>query len=170
MRLINNLSQKKLHSLKLLLFDFDGVFTDNAVYVSEAGTELVKCSRLDGIGLNKIKILNLIPLIISSETNSVVSARAKKLDVACYQSVSDKASKIREICEKYEVNPENQLFLGNDINDIPAFDLVGISVAVADYYPTIKPYVKYVTNRPGGHGAVREVCDLVYDRLAGHFG
>jgi YrbI family 3-deoxy-D-manno-octulosonate 8-phosphate phosphatase len=101
-------------------------------------------------------------IIISKETNPVVSVRAKKLKIPCYQSIEDKAEKILEISKEYNVLPENMVFVGNDINDIPGFKSVGIPIGVNDSYPEIEPYVLFKTKRKGGHGAVREVCDLIY--------
>lgn len=159
---LNKIRRLEIRNLKVLFFDFDGVFTDNFVYVSDTGREQIKCSRLDGIGLSKIKTINLVPMIISSEKNRVVRARADKLEILCHQGVSDKAAQIIEVCREYGINPKDQLFLGNDENDIAAFKVVGTSIAVNDFYPTIADHVKYVTQTRGGYGAVREVCDLVY--------
>ena len=166
MQPISELKLEELTNLKILFFDFDGVFTDNFVYTSEIGEEYVKCSRLDGMGLGKIKKIDLMPIIISSEKNQVVTVRAKKLGVCCYQSIEDKAAKIKEICREFGVRPKDQLFLGNDENDIPAFELVGINVAVNDFYPGIAQHVKYKTKNRGGHGAVRELCEIVYSLLS----
>lgn len=161
MHLLNKITAEDVKKLKILFFDFDGVFTDNFVYISQSGDEQIKCSRLDGIGLSKIKKIGLIPMIISTEKNKVVTKRADKLGVICHQSVHDKASKINDICCEYGVCPKDQLFLGNDENDIAALDFVGIPVAVKDYHPSIAEHAKYVTQAQGGKGAVREVCDLV---------
>lgn len=149
--------------IKLVVFDFDGVFTDNTVYVNQDGTESVRCWRSDGLGLSRLKGLNIPIYIISTEQNPVVQQRAKKLQVPVVHGVSSKGSVLEKICRDFGVDLENTLYVGNDINDIEALKLVGVPVAVADAYPEILPFVKYQTIKPGGFGAVREICDLIYN-------
>lgn len=152
-----------LSSVRLIAFDFDGVFTDNTVYVTQAGIESVRCWRSDGLGLSRLSSVGVQAFIISTETNPVVSARAQKLKVSCKQGIEDKAATILQTCKELNISPEETMFVGNDINDIPAFKSVGLPVAVEDAYPEIFPYVLYRTQKPGGMGAVREICDLVYN-------
>lgn len=151
-----------LASVKLIAFDFDGVFTDNTVYVNQEGIETVRCWRSDGLGLARLSKVGVQAFIISTEANPVVTARARKLKVPCKQSIENKAQAIIETCEELGIAPAQTMFVGNDINDIPAFKAVGIPVAVADAYPEIFPHVLFRTEKAGGFGAVREVCDLVY--------
>ncbi len=152
-----------LSSVRLIAFDFDGVFTDNTVYVTQDGVESVRCWRSDGLGLSRLRSVGVQALILSTESNPVVSARAQKLKLACKQGIEDKAAAILVTCSELDIPPQQTMFVGNDINDIPAFKSVGLPVAVADAYPEIYPYVLYRTQRPGGIGAVREICDLVYN-------
>jgi len=154
--------KKQLQLIKLVAFDFDGVFTDNRVITSQDGNESVICWRSDGIGLSRIIKLGVQAVIVSTETNPVVSSRASKLKIHCVQSVEDKAVAILEICKKFDVSPEYTMFVGNDINDIPAFCSIGFPVGVADSYDEIDPYILFRTEKPGGLGAVREICDLLY--------
>ncbi len=158
----NMLTIELLSSVRLIAFDFDGVFTDNTVYVTQDGVESVRCWRSDGLGLSRLRSVGVQALILSTESNPVVSARAQKLKLACKQGIEDKAAAVLATCSELEIPPEQTMFVGNDINDIPAFKSVGLPVAVADAYPDIYPYVLYRTQKPGGMGAVREVCDLVY--------
>lgn len=155
------ISDKLLSSVKLIAFDFDGVFTDNTVYVTQGGVESVRCWRSDGIGLSRLKDLGVQAIIISTETNRVVTTRAKKLKIQCKQGVADKAVAILETCAELGVSPEQTMFVGNDVNDIPAFRSIKLPVAVADAYPEVLPDVLFSTEKPGGFGAVREVCDLI---------
>lgn len=164
-----------LASVELIAFDFDGVFTDNTVYISQEGVESVRCWRSDGLGLAKLPKAGVKAFIISTEMNPVVSARARKLRLDCEQGVEDKAEAIARVCQAVGIGLERTMFVGNDINDIPAFRAVGVPVAVADAYPDVLPHVMLVTRKPGGLGAVREVCDLVVEarlslmgRSAGH--
>lgn len=156
------LSQELLASVRLIVFDFDGVFTDNTVYVSQDGVESVRCWRSDGLGLSRLRQTGVELFIVSTEANPVVTARARKLKLPCRQDVADKAAAILETCREVGIPPAQTLFVGNDINDIPAFKAVGVPVAVADAYPEVLPHVLLRTEKPGGFGAVREVCDLVY--------
>lgn len=162
MELLSSLTDTDLNRIELLVFDFDGVFTDNTVVVDSNGVESVTCWRGDGLGISRAKSLNLKLVIISTETNSVVAHRANKLVLPFVQSIDDKESAIIEYASKVEVSLSNVLFLGNDINDIPGFQIVGYPVAVADANPEVFPFVRYQTQINGGRGAVREICDLIY--------
>lgn len=168
----NQINHEVLASVKLLVFDFDGVFTDNSVYVSQEGIESVRCWRSDGLGLARLRNLGVHLQIVSTEINPVVTTRAQKLKIPCKQGIEDKAAAIAEICKELGIDPAYTMFVGNDINDIPAFNSVGIPVAVADAYPETDQHVLFNTDKPGGYGAVREVCDLIYfakqDQLNGN--
>jgi YrbI family 3-deoxy-D-manno-octulosonate 8-phosphate phosphatase len=151
----------ELRSLQAVVFDFDGVFTDNSVVVDQNGVESVRCWRSDGIGLSRIQALGLKTLIISTETNPVVYVRARKMRTECIQGVVDKAAAIVEWSNTAGISLSHIAFVGNDINDIPALQTVGLPIGVADSYEEISPFVRYITAAAGGYGAVREVCDLV---------
>jgi 3-deoxy-D-manno-octulosonate 8-phosphate phosphatase (KDO 8-P phosphatase) len=157
------LNNSLLSTVRLIAFDFDGVFTDNTVYVTEDGIESVRCWRSDGLGLARLRSAGVKVFIISTEANPVVSARAQKLKLPFKQGVDDKAAAILATCNELQIDPQQTMFVGNDINDIPAFQSIGIPVGVSDAYPEIDPYILYRTQKPGGLGAVREICDLVYN-------
>ena len=150
-----------LENFHSLVFDFDGVFTDNTVYVSQDGSESVRCWRSDGLGLSRLEEIGVKTFIISTEINPVVTMRANKLKIKCKQGIEDKAAAILEICREYKISPEQTMFVGNDINDIPAFKVVGIAAGSADAYEEINPHILFKTGRAGGKGAVREICDIV---------
>lgn len=153
------------HDVKLVAFDFDGVFTDNRVNTTENGIESVNCWRSDGIGLSRIINLGIKVVIISTESNSVVSVRAAKLKVPCFQNVQNKAEVVNKICSNHGISLNQTMFVGNDINDIPAFLEVGFPVGVADSYPEIYPFIIHKTKKNGGYGAVREICDLIFNSI-----
>lgn len=159
------ISVSNFKNVKLVIFDFDGVFTDNKVITSQDGIEFVTCWRSDGIGLSRIVNLGIKVAIVSTESNSVVSARAAKLNIPCFQNVQNKGIVIEEICNKWGIILKQTMFVGNDINDIPAFSIVGFPVGVADSYPEVNPFIIYKTKRNGGYGAVREICDLLYNSI-----
>jgi len=161
------ISKEMLSTVKLIAFDFDGVFTDNTVYVTQGGVESVRCWRSDGLGLSRLQSIGVHVFIISTEKNPVVTARANKLKMPCKQGVEDKAAAILQTCAELGIALEQTMFVGNDINDIPAFKSVGLPVAVADAYPEVDPYVLFQTEKSGGLGAVREICDLVFNARNG---
>jgi len=152
----------EFNQIKLLILDFDGVLTDNFVYVNQEGIESVKCNRSDGIGISRLKNLGIKVVIISTEKNKIVSVRADKLKVDVIQGVNDKKIEVEKISHVLNIKLSEIAFLGNDINDIPAFEIVGFPIAVADCYLEVEPYVNYKTKSKGGEGAVREICDLIY--------
>tara|TARA_B100000401_G_C52722478_1_gene679354 strand:+ start:523 stop:1011 length:489 start_codon:yes stop_codon:yes gene_type:complete len=153
---------ERLNEVKLALFDFDGVFTNNLVYVSENGVEHVACCRSDGLGISRLNSIGIPTYVISTETNNVVRARCEKLKIPFVQNIKNKDFEVLKLCKELKIDLKNTLFIGNDINDIPALKIVGFPISVADSYPEIKEYTIYQTKAKGGEGAVREVCDLIY--------
>ena len=159
---INELVSK----IRLVAFDFDGVFTDNLVYVMQDGSEAVRCSRGDGIGLQKLKRLGIETMIISTEANPVVSARARKLKMRCFQNCEDKRKTLEGLAKEMGISFEEIAFVGNDINDRSCLACVGFPIVVLDAHPDVIPLAAYRTRNRGGHGAVREICDLFEQILA----
>ncbi|MCM8830679.1 MAG: HAD hydrolase family protein [Candidatus Omnitrophica bacterium] len=147
--------------IKLVVFDFDGVFTDNRVLVFEDGSEAVFCHRGDGLGLGLLKKSGLNILVISSETNSVVAARCRKLNLDCIQGCQNKFEVLKEKASQLNISLKEVAYLGNDINDIECLKNVGLAACVRDSHPEIFKYCKYVTSACGGFGAVREFCDII---------
>jgi len=151
--------------IRLVAFDFDGVFTDNMVYVFENGTEAVRCTRADGIGLQKLRQIGIDSVIISTEANPVVSARARKLKIDCVQNCKDKRGVLEDRIARTGISLNQVAFVGNDINDLPCLACAGLPIVVKDAHPDVIPVARYQTKNPGGHGAVREVCDLIVETL-----
>lgn len=151
--------------VKLIIFDFDGVFTDNMVYVNQNGEETVRCSRADGIGLAKMKELGIKLLVLSTEENKVVTERCKKLKIDCIQGCVNKKDALIEILSKMNINQSEVAFVGNDLNDLDAMKVVAFPITVSDAYPEIKEIAIWCTQRSGGNGAVREICDTIYGVL-----
>jgi 3-deoxy-D-manno-octulosonate 8-phosphate phosphatase (KDO 8-P phosphatase) len=151
-----------LKTISLVAFDFDGVFTDNTVYLSQEGIESVRCWRGDGIGISRLHSIGVHTVILSTEINPVVTVRARKIRTECRQGLDDKATAVKEVCQSLGISPKQAAFVGNDVNDIPALETVGLPIAVFDAHPEILPHVLYRTGSAGGQGAVREVCDLIY--------
>ena len=148
-----------LNDIKLVVYDFDGVMTDNRVIVHEDGMESVIVNRADGLGVNLIKEIGLPQMILSTETNSVVEARARKLDIPVIQGVDDKKTALLNYCKDNNYNPSGILYVGNDVNDEGVMKAVGYSVATADAHHSIKSLAQMVLDTKGGQGVVRELAD-----------
>jgi len=149
--------RERIKKIKLVAFDFDGVFTDNAVYVDEDGKESVRCWRGDGIGLRKLEKLGVKTVVISSESNPVVAHRCAKMHIQCSCGIRDKLSRLKEI----EPDLSCVAYVGNDINDLECLKAVGVPIVVNDASPNVKLKDAYITTARGGHGAVREICDWI---------
>ena len=155
------LTGEHLRAVRLVVFDFDGVFTDNRVLVGQDGSEYVFCSRGDGFGIEALRRLGIGSLVISKESNPVVKVRADKLNIECVHGCDDKSPALSRILDDRALPPSAVAYVGNDINDIDCFQHVGVAICVADGHPDALGAAAFVTRRPGGRGAVREVCDLL---------
>ena len=140
--------------------DFDGVHTDDRVLVAEDGSEFIVANRSDGMGVRLLREAGVPMLILSTEVNPVVSARARKLDVDVRHGLTDKASALVEWVEARGLDLERVAYLGNDVNDLACLDLVGWPIAVADAHPLVIAAARVVLTRRGGDGAVRELAEL----------
>lgn len=147
--------------IDLLVLDFDGVLTDNRVWVDQDGREMVAANRSDSLGINLLREVGVETVVISKETNPVVAARCRKMDVACFQGEDDKETALKKLLAGRGIDPANVVYCGNDSNDLPCFPLVGWAVAVADSVPEVVHEADFVLTQPGGHGAVRELCGLI---------
>jgi N-acylneuraminate cytidylyltransferase len=152
-------------TIKLLVLDFDGVLTDNRVWVNQDGTEAVAAYRSDSYGLSLLRKAGVESIVISKETNPVVAARCKKMKVPYLQSIDDKEKALNDLLAEKGIDSSQVIFVGNDVNDLPGFRVAGWSVAVADALPEVIREADYVLSKPGGRGAVRELCDLILKNL-----
>jgi YrbI family 3-deoxy-D-manno-octulosonate 8-phosphate phosphatase len=154
--------------IDLIVTDFDGVITDNRVWTDENGKETVGASRSDSMHIRELKERGVEVVILSSEPNPVVKARAAKMgDVEAVHGIDirGKGAAFRELLGRKHVAAQHVAYIGNDLNDLPCFDLAGWSVAVADAYPEVLRQADYVLRKPGGHGALRELCEMILTRL-----
>jgi YrbI family 3-deoxy-D-manno-octulosonate 8-phosphate phosphatase len=151
-----------LERVRFAFFDFDGVFTDNRVWVNERGEEQLAFSRSDGLGLRRLDAVGVQYLIVSMEQNPIVSARAEKLNATCVQGVEDKLALVRQRSSAAGVALDDVAFVGNDINDAECLRTVGLPVVPADAWPEVVPLARWVLSRGGGSGCVREFCDGVW--------
>ncbi|WP_353816451.1 cytidylyltransferase domain-containing protein [Agromyces sp. SYSU T00266] len=141
--------------------DFDGVHTDDTAAVDELGRESVRVSRADGHGVARLRDAGIPVLILSAEANPVVSRRAEKLGVDVIQGLADKGAALREWAAARGIRLDRIAYLGNDRGDIPALDLAGWPLAVPDAAPDALERARHVLEQHGGHGAVRELAELV---------
>ena len=155
----DNPSPPVIAGARLVVFDFDGVLTDNRVLVFEDGREAVLCNRADGLAFDALRAVGLPALILSTERNPVVAARAKKLGVPVLQAVADKAEALAAHCAAAGIALVDVVYLGNDVNDLPALRLVGHPVAVADAHPLARRAAHHVLATRGGDGAARELVE-----------
>ena len=151
--------RERLRAVDLLIFDFDGVMTDNRVLVMQDGAEGVLCNRSDGLGVGMLRDAGLDMLVLSAETNPVVSRRCEKLRIPCIQGFKDKLAALDAELARRALDPARIAYVGNDLNDLPCMARAGLAIAVADAYPPVLAAAAAVTRATGGHGAVREVTD-----------
>ncbi len=156
--------------VRMLVFDFDGVMSNNQVLVMQDGAEGVLCNRSDGLGIETLRRASagcpegtptLSMLVLSKEVNPVVAARCRKLKLECHQGVDDKLPALQQLAADRGVAREHIAYVGNDVNDVSCMNWVGLPIAVADAYPECRAAARFVTRAAGGQGAVREVCERV---------
>ena len=160
-RKTNEKDQLCIENVDLIVYDFDGVMTDNHVMVMQDGSEAVAANRSDGLGIEIIKNMSINQVILSTESNPVVSVRAKKLGIPVIQGSKDKAASLRSYCHENNLNMERVIYVGNDVNDFDAMINVGIAISPFDAHPDIKAISKIVLKSKGGSGVARELADLL---------
>ena len=151
-----------LAEIRLVVFDFDGVFSDNRVWTNDRGEESVACFRGDSQGLRRLDEVGVEYFILTSETNEAVPARARKIRVECVRGIEDKLPVLREQVERRGFSLAETAYLGNDVNDAECLAAVGLPVVPADAWAEVVPLAKVVLARAGGHGCVRELCDSIW--------
>mgnify|MGYP001191284239 CR=1 FL=1 len=166
MGILDDLILKDIHTI---IFDFDGVFTDNKVYLDKDGNEFVMCDRADGLAFDLIKKfitskgLNIDYFILSTETNPVVLSRAKKLNIKCFHGIKDKLKFVKDFFhDKYRSEDEIKnglIYLGNDLNDLKIMDFCKYTVAPSDAHQQIIQKSKYCLSSRGGNGFIREFVE-----------
>ncbi|MDA8382273.1 MAG: acylneuraminate cytidylyltransferase [Betaproteobacteria bacterium] len=145
----------------LIVYDFDGVMTDNRVLVLQDGSEGVQANRADGWGIGQLRAAGLRQIILSTETNPVVAARARKLGLEVLQGSGDKARDLQAFCGANGIRMERVLYVGNDVNDLEAMQWVGFPAAPADAHPAVLALARHVTRARGGEGVVKELSEAL---------
>ncbi len=148
-------------AIGLIVFDFDGVLTDNRVWVFSDGMEAVACNRSDGLGFDFLRRGGMPAVIVSTERNPVVKARADKLKIPAMQDVADKKVAVEQLCRDRALALSRVVYVGNDLNDLPAMRIVGYPIAVGDAHPAVSAIAHRVLRTMGGAGVVRELIEEV---------
>lgn len=160
---------RDLSKIRLLLLDVDGVMTDGRIIYDNNGTEIKAFDVKDGHGLKLVQRAGIKTGIITGRESAVVAHRAAELGFDyLYQGAKDKLIPYRQILQDSGFTDAEVAYVGDDVIDLPILMRVGFAVTVADAVPDVKPLVHHVTERKGGRGAVREVCDLLLKR-GGHW-
>jgi YrbI family 3-deoxy-D-manno-octulosonate 8-phosphate phosphatase len=150
-----------------VVFDFDGVMTDNRVTVDQDGRESVTASRSDGMGVELLREAGVPMIVISKERNPVTGARCAKMRLDVLQGVDDKLATLQTWMREQAIDASSVIYVGNDVNDLACMEAVGCAVAVADAHHAVVTSADVVLSRPGGHGAVRELADAVLGGVPG---
>lgn len=150
-----------LGEIECIFYDFDGVMTDNRVLVDQNGTESVFVNRSDGYAISQLKKLGINQVIVSTETNEVVKRRAEKLKIEVINGISDKGSVILKYCKTKGYDLKKTIFMGNDLNDITAMNVVGIKAAPADAEEEILAIADWIAQKKGGEGVIRELYRVI---------
>lgn len=150
-----------------MVYDFDGVMTDNRVLVLQDGTEAVFANRADGLGVNLIRKIGIAQLILSTETNPVVQARAAKLGIEAINGCADKLDALTEYCTLHGMDMSRVVYIGNDTNDLEVMGVVGYPVSPADAHESVKTIACVVTRARGGEGVVKEFAEMLETNQVG---
>ncbi len=153
---------KRAASIRLVVFDVDGVLTDGHLYIGPDGQEYKAFHSHDGLGIRLLLSNNIEVALISGRFAKAVEKRAGDLGIChLYQNIADKSEALTTLLARLDLHPEQVAYVGDDVIDLPALTRVGLAIAVADANPTIIPYTHWQTTKNGGQGAAREVCELV---------
>ena len=150
-----------IEKIELIVYDFDGVMTNNKAIIDQFGNESVIVNRSDGLAITYFKKDNMPQLILSTEENPIVNKRAEKLKIPCIHGVWNKKEELEKYLKLNNINKDKVIYIGNDLNDFEVMKYVGFSVAPNDAVKDIKDIAGYVTNAKGGDGVVRELWDMI---------
>ena len=156
------MEDKRTADLKLLVLDVDGVLTDGRITINERGEEFKSFDVKDGLGLRLLMEAGVDVIIITGRKSKSVAYRAEELGIReVYQGVKNKSALFADLLKRKRLEKEQVCCMGDDLPDLPLFQLSGISVAVADAVSEVRNEASFITKNRGGNGAVREVCDMI---------
>ena len=166
----------KAREIQLVVFDVDGVLTDGTLFISDDGQEHKAFHSRDGHGMMMLKRAGIEIGIITGRTSQVVAHRMADLGVVhVYQGQREKLPAFERLLAHLSITPAQTAFVGDDVVDLPIMTRVGLAIAVQDAHPLVQRHAHWVTGRPGGKGAAREVCELLLeaksllDQLHAHY-
>ena len=149
-------------AVRALVTDVDGVLTDGGLYYAENGDELKRFDVRDGQGLVLLREAGLLVALVTRKQSTIVTRRARDLGLTeVHQNITDKATAVRDLLARHAIAPRDAVYVGDDVGDLPAMSMVGLPIAVKDAIPQVRRAAHYVTKAGGGHGAIREICDLI---------
>jgi 3-deoxy-D-manno-octulosonate 8-phosphate phosphatase (KDO 8-P phosphatase) len=151
----------KCENIKLIVYDFDGVMTNNSVILREDGLESVIVNRSDGLAVEIIKKMGIQQLILSKENNQVVAKRAQKLNIPVLYGINNKKDTLCKYCNEHNIGLGSIVYIGNDINDVEVMRIVGYPVCPQDAYQEAKSVAKIIISANGGEGVVRELLNFI---------
>ena len=158
---MQNVFEKAKH-IRLAIFDVDGVLTDGSLYISDSGDEYKAFNTLDGHGMRMLKQSGVELVIVSGRTSRCVEMRAQNLGIGLlYQGAEDKLEIYSSLLAKFGLAAEATAFIGDDVVDLPVMRRCGLAICVPDSPALVKQHAHYITQLPGGCGAVREICELI---------
>jgi len=152
----------RIQAIRLIAFDVDGILTDGGLYLTDSGEEFKRFNSLDGHGLKMLKASGVELAIITGRTSRCVELRAKNLGITrLYQGVEDKWATMQALLAELNLAPEAAAYMGDDVVDLPVMRRMGFSITVPNAPQIVRDHAHYLTQREGGHGAVREACELI---------
>lgn len=160
-KILNKKLEIDVKNVRLIVYDFDGVLTDNRIFLDEKGIESVMLNRADGLAIEILKKLGVNQIILSTETNRVVEKRANKLGILALIGIENKKETLLAYCQENDIPVENVIYIGNDLNDLEAMKIVGYPVCPSDASIEIKNISKIILDSPGGAGVVRELTEYI---------
>jgi len=153
---------ERARNIRLIAFDIDGIMTDGGLFLSDSGEEFKRFNSLDGHGLKMLKASGVELAIITGRTSRCVELRAQNLGIAhVFQGVHDKLAAMRGLLEQLDIAPEQAAFMGDDVVDLPVMRRVGLAISVPEAPAVVHEHAHFITRRSGGHGAVREACEMI---------
>jgi len=153
---------QRIQAIRLIALDVDGILTDGGLYLADSGEEFKRFNSLDGHGLKMLKASGVELAIITGRTSRCVELRAKNLGITrLYQGVEDKWGAMQALLKELKLDPAAAAFMGDDVVDLPVMRRVGLSITVPNSPQLVRDHAHYLTQRDGGHGAVRETCELI---------
>jgi 3-deoxy-D-manno-octulosonate 8-phosphate phosphatase (KDO 8-P phosphatase) len=151
-----------MNGIKCLILDVDGVLTDGSIWLNEHGVELKRFHIHDGLGIKRLQSAGITVAIISGRSSQAVTARMTELQVPyVYQGCADKLAVFNQLIQKLGIKPSEVAYAGDDLPDLPVMRVVGLSIAVANACPEVRACAHWLTEKTGGNGAVREICDRI---------